>query len=258
MTVQDVYDWLDAFAPFATQEGFDNAGLLLGRPDAQIHRVLFALDATLPVVTQAIAWGVDLILTHHPLMFGGIQSIRYDQPEGAILAAIASANISLIAAHTNLDQAPGGTGDSLANTLGLQNCASTLGNPYLRTGSLSIPQTARAFLAALDGQLNAHARLYGDPDAILSRVTVGAGAIGEEYPLVAADGAQAFVVGEIKHHELLAAQAQGTLVFEVGHYPSEQPGLIALYQRFQSEALRAGWPVTALLTTIQPLPCIIA
>ena len=255
MTVQDVWDWLNGFAPFATQESFDNAGLLVGNPTAEVRRVLFTLDATLPVVREASGWRADLIVAHHPLMFGGIRAIRYDQPEGAILAAVATARMNLIATHTNFDQAEGGTGDSLAAALGLEEISPTLDNLYLRTGSLPSPQTASDFLATLNRSLGAQARLYGNPTALLRRVTVGAGAIGEEYALVSADAAQAYIVGEIKHHEILAALALGTVVYEVGHHASEQPGIAALYQRFQSAAHLGRWPVEARLTAISPYDC---
>ena len=258
MTVQDVWNWLDGFAPFATQEGFDNAGLVIGAPGAQVHRVLFALDATLPVVQEAAQWGAQLLVTHHPLLFGGVRAIRVDEPEGAVIAALAGQRISLIAAHTNLDRAPGGTGDALAAVLGLADACPTQGDPYLRTGTLATPQTASAFHQALNAALGACARRYGVADAPVQRVTVGAGAIGGEYPLAAADGAQAYVVGEIKHHELIGAQALGLIVYEAGHSATELPGIAALYQRFATEALAHHWPVEARLTAIPPYACALA
>ena len=85
MTVQDVLTWLDGFAPFASQEAFDNAGLVLGNPDSPVSRVYFTLDATLPALREAGEWGAQLVVTHHPLLFGGVKAIRYDTPEGDVL-----------------------------------------------------------------------------------------------------------------------------------------------------------------------------
>ena len=258
MTVQEVWEWIDAFVPFDTQEEYDNAGLLVGDPSAEANRLLFALDATLPVVREAQAAGAQLIVTHHPLMFEAIRRIRTDQPEGAVLAALAGAGISLIAAHTNLDRAPGGTGDSLALALGLSGVRPVAGSDYLRSGLLPEPRTASSFLRTLDRRLGACARLYGDPEAVISRVTVGAGAGGSDYPAAAADGAEVFVTGEMKHHELLGARALGLQVVEAGHYYSEQPGLVALYQRFRSDAEAGEWPVQTRLTAIPPFSCTVA
>ena len=254
MTVQHLLDWVDHIAPFATQESFDNAGLVLGDPDADVHRVLFALDATLPVVREAADWGAELIITHHPLLFGGVKSIRYDLPEGAVLATLMAERISLIAAHTNLDSAQGGTGDALAAALGLTAIGPVGDDPYLRKGRLPATIPADAYLQQVNACLHAHTRLYGDAATPLRRVAVAPGAYGEGYAAAAQAGAQALVVGEIKHHELLAAQALGLLIYEAGHSQTEQPGIAALYRRFLSDA-QTGWPVQARLTTIPPYAC---
>lgn len=258
MTTEDVWEWLNRFAPFDTQEDFDNSGLIVGAPDVEVRRVLFALDATLPVVREAVSAGAQLLVTHHPLMFGGVRHIRYNEPEGAILAEVIGARLSLIAAHTNFDQAIGGTGDSLASALGLSDIAPVPNSVYLRTGNLPSPQGAADLLAQVDIRLNTCSRLYGDPSRLIRKVAVGPGAIGEEFTLAAQAGADAFVVGEIKHHHLLAAQAMGLTVFEAGHYPTEQPGLAALYQRFTQDAKASLWPVDALLTAIRPYRCLTA
>lgn len=258
MTVQDVYNWLDRFAPFASQEDFDNAGLLVGDASAEVKRVLFALDVTLPVVQEAVQIGAQLIVTHHPLLFNGIRHILYDDPEGETLAALTAAKLSLISAHTNLDQAEGGTGDSLAALLELQNITPVSESLYLRCGMLPAPQTAEAFLRFVTQALGAPVRLYGDPVMNIRRIAIGAGALGDEFTIAAREGAQAFVVGEIKHHQLIAAQELHLAVYEAGHYATEQPGLTALYRRFAKDAQTAQWPVEARLTAIQPYVCTIA
>lgn len=255
MTVQDVLTWLDGFAPFAAQEAFDNAGLVLGSPDSPVNRVYFTLDATLPALREANEWGAQLVVTHHPLLFGGVKAIRFDTPEGDVLLETVSARLNLIAAHTNLDRAEGGTGDALAATLNLKAVRATEGDPYLRHGRLSSAMTAKAFLRHVNISLNAKARLYGDPTTRVRHVAVGAGAYGEGWQAAAKADAQVYVTGEIKHHELLAANAAGLLVVEAGHYATEQPGIAALYHRFLSDAVAGRWPVTARLNTIQPFTC---
>lgn len=255
MTVWDVWGWINQIAPFDTQEAFDNAGLLLGHPEAEVTRVLFAVDATLPVIHEASEWDAELIVTHHPLMFGGIHTIRYDQPEGEALALLAGERLNLIAAHTNLDQAAGGVGDSLAEALGLTAVSPVEGSHYLRTGRLSKAQSASDFLSTVNQALGAHTRMYGDPTRRITRAVVGAGALGEEYALAAARGAQAFVVGEIKHHQILVALALGLVIYEAGHDETERPGIAALHRRFQSAAQEARWDVRARLTTIPPYEC---
>ncbi|HPJ02879.1 MAG TPA: Nif3-like dinuclear metal center hexameric protein [Candidatus Limiplasma sp.] len=252
MTVNDVYKWLDAFAPFETQESYDNAGLLVGDPAAQVRKILFALDVTKAVVQEAARFGAELIVAHHPLMFHPVQTLLFDHSEGAVLKALAVSGISLIAAHTNLDQCPGGIADSLAEALELTDIQSSADSPYLRTGTLLAPMQAKAFLPLVSGKLQAPARLYGDPDAYLHSITVIPGAGGEDAAYVKAD---AVVIGEIKHHELLAALDKGLVVVDAGHYPTEFPGIAALYQRFQKNAAQSGWAVEATLFSQPPAIC---
>lgn len=249
MTVNDVYEWLDGFAPFETQDEYDNAGFIVGDPSAQVHTILFALDATKAAVEEAAVIGADLIATHHPLMFHPIQRIRYDKSEGTVLKALAVSGISLIAAHTNLDQCKGGVADSLAKALALQDIRPNADSPYLRTGTLQAPLKAREFLAVINRELHSGARLYGDPDAVIHSVAVVPGAGGDDAAHAEAD---AFVTGEIKHHELLAATGRGLIVFDAGHYPTEFPGVAALHKRFVKDAAKNGWAVKAALFTRSP------
>ncbi len=258
MTVGDVLDWLDRLAPFESQEDYDNAGLLVGNPASKITRVLFALDATQAVVREAQAFGAEIIVTHHPLMFTGIRRIRYDEPEGAVLLALVGSGLNLIAAHTNLDRAVDGTSDSLAAALGLTGIASAGKSVYLRRGALPQAQTAGAFLRQVDTALHTHARLYGDAETVVTHAVVGPGASGDEYADAAAAKAQVFVVGEIKHHQLLSALATGLTVIEAGHYRTELPGIAALYKRFSEDALTYRWPVEARLTDLAPFDCTVA
>ncbi|MDD3410770.1 MAG: Nif3-like dinuclear metal center hexameric protein [Eubacteriales bacterium] len=232
MTVGDVLGWIDTFAPFDTAAGFDNSGLLIGRPDRELRRVLFCVDATLETVRFAAEHEVQLLVSHHPLLFGGIKQIRYDEPSGAVLTELIRSDLCLIAAHTNLDQAPGGTGDSLATAVGLTDVQSV--GAYLRIGALAEGAMApETYLARLRRMLNADIRMYGENERPIRRVAVGAGALGCDEAL--AKGADAYVVGEIHHHEILDACARGLTVYEAGHFATEYPGVKALYQRFQSE-----------------------
>jgi GTP cyclohydrolase I len=249
MTVNDVFKWLDGFAPFATQEEYDNAGLVAGDPNAQVRKILFALDATKAAVEEARRLGAELIISHHPLLFHPMQQLLYGQGEGAVLKALAASGVSLIAAHTNLDQCPGGVADSLAEALELTGVQINTGSPYLRTGMPQAPVKARDFLAFINRKLHSAARLYGDPGTVIRSVAVVPGADGEDY--IHAD-ADAFVTGEIKHHELLAALDKRLLVFDAGHYPTEFPGIAALHRRFLREATANGWNVEAILYSQPP------
>ena len=95
-------------APFGTQMESDNSGLLVGSAAGEVNTVLLALDLTQPVIDEAVSLGAQLIITHHPLMFTPVRSLTEDDYEGRLIRRLIRENISFIAAHTNLDQAPGG------------------------------------------------------------------------------------------------------------------------------------------------------
>lgn len=251
MTVDDVFKWLDRIAPFETQDGYDNAGLVMGDSAASANRILFTLDVTPAAVAEAERLRAGLIVSHHPLMFSPVKQIRYDLGEGAVIRSLAASGISLIAAHTNLDQCAGGVADSLAHALGLEQV--TEQSPYLRMGTLSAPLNAADFLSVLNRRLSASARLYGDPDTLIRRIAAAPGAGGDE---IAHADADAFVTGELKHHEVIDACGRGLTVFTAGHYPTEFPGIAALHQRFLAAASHHGWAVEATLYTQPPYPCI--
>ena len=118
-TVREIYRLIDEFAPFETQLDFDNAGFLAGRGEQEVSRVLVALDITQAVAEEAVRRGCQLIVSHHPVIFGGIKSMTDETVTGRVLLTLAENGLSAICAHTNLDAAEGGVNDCLAQCLGL-------------------------------------------------------------------------------------------------------------------------------------------
>ena len=119
VTVGDVYRAIDAFAPFELAEDWDNAGILAGRADMEVHGILCALDLNPQVIEEARRLGANLIVTHHPILFRGRKTLREDDAEGRTLCELVRGGIALIAAHTNFDNAAPGVNDALAGRLGL-------------------------------------------------------------------------------------------------------------------------------------------
>lgn len=252
MKVAQIVDWLNEIAPFDTAEGFDNVGLLLGDPTAQVHTVLFGMDLTEAMALEAERLGAELIITHHPFIFHALKRIDYTGPQGRTLCLLMQRRVNVIAAHTNWDQALGGVSDSLAGALGLRDVTPV--DPYMRIGSLPSPLSPDALTDQIRRTLHVVPRCYPASDRPITRVAVAGGAYGEGYPAAIAAGADAYVVGEIAHHEILDACARGLTVYDAGHYPTELPGVMALYQRFLADALAASWPVQAHLHTQAPFP----
>ena len=121
MTVRDILNRLEAWIPAATAQSYDNVGLQVGDPNAAVARGLVALDLTPSVVDEAVESGVDLIVTHHPLLFKGSKRIDASDFIGGMIHKLIANGISLVAAHTNLDAASDGVSAKLAEVLGLQS-----------------------------------------------------------------------------------------------------------------------------------------
>lgn len=122
ITIRDLRSKVNAVFPEKTAESWDNPGLLLGRGNACVSRVLTALELTPDVLSEAIDFKADLILTHHPFIFKPLKSLTDDTPEGRMLLELAENHIGLMAAHTNLDCAPDAIIRKLAQDLKLAGC----------------------------------------------------------------------------------------------------------------------------------------
>ena len=120
ITGKDIYQFMDRFAPFDTQEDWDNAGFLVGRLEREVKKVMVAMDITEQVAQEAGAWGAELIISHHPvILHESLNKVTDETVTGRILLALTERGISAICAHTNLDAAEGGVNTLLAQALGL-------------------------------------------------------------------------------------------------------------------------------------------
>ena len=230
MTVKELYDMIDRIAPFSTQMEGDNSGFLVGSAAQEVTGILFALDVTEPVIEEAAALSAQLIVTHHPLMFDPLRTLTDDDYEARLIRRLAREDISLIAAHTCLDRAPGGVNDTLAELCGLTEVT---GEGFFRCGLLPDPLSAWEYAEQLKAALRTEVRLMGPGDAVIRKVGLCSGSGGSEWPAAAETGCDAFVSGEIKHHFGLAMAGSGIVGLECGHFATEEPGIRALASALQ-------------------------
>ena len=222
--VEELYGIIDELAPFAGAEPYDNSGILYngGRDTG---RILFALDITGETIAEAVELGCGLLISHHPVLFGGAKYIDAGDP---IACAIRN-NISLIAAHTNLDRAKNGTSDSLAKKIELMVTGETedgLGRIGVFEKALS-PQDFCSHIMRLFGLRNL---LVVPGVKQVQKVAVLAGA-GGNLSAIAADrtlSVDAIVTGETSYHHALEAGRNGITLVALGHCLSEIPGLMCL------------------------------
>jgi len=118
-TVRDILNILDELAPARLAAEWDNCGLMVGQPGGQVRKAALALDPSLENVRAAHDCGAQLLLTHHPLIFRPLKNLNLEDPTAAVIALALKLDLTIVAAHTNLDAAADGVSWVLARRLGL-------------------------------------------------------------------------------------------------------------------------------------------
>ena len=230
-TVKEIYEFINSVAPFDIQEGFDNAGFLVGRKKQEVTRILVALDITREVAEEAARLGAELIVAHHPVIFNPVKSVTDETLTGQVLLALAEQKIAAICAHTNLDAAHGGVNGCLARVLELsgigQLCQAGVdekGRPYGigRAGTVHRPGlSAREYAAFVKEKLGSSDVRFVDGGKPVQRVAVGGGACGSMMEDAVAQGCDTFVTADLKYNQFLDAKALGLNLLDAGHFPTE-------------------------------------
>lgn len=233
-TLSDLRAAAEQLWPAATAEGWDRVGLVTGRDDTPLRRVLLAVDPVRATVDEALHYGADVLLTHHPLLLRGVHSIAEDTSKGALLASLLRGGCALLAAHTNADAPARGVSAVLAQELGLQHAVpltegvdehSGIG----RVGNLAEPLSLREFASRVSVVLPATVtgvRVAGDPERMIHRVALcgGAGDSLLDHPEVR--GADVYVTSDLRHHPVQESVEQslvtgGPALIDVSHWASE-------------------------------------
>ena len=218
MIVYDVYDFLDEKYDFSSAAEYDNVGLLVGDGREKVTGILVCLDCTDEAITKAVECGANLIVTHHPVIFDPLKSVT---EEGLVYRLIKN-GISLISAHTNLDQVEGGVNDCLAHALGLEDIEKATDSEgfVYRIGQLKEELDSDGFAQYVSQKLSVPVKYVGRSNYI-KRVAVCGGSGGSLLGSVADVGADAFVTADIKHSVFLDADRLGITLIDAGHFNTE-------------------------------------
>ena len=229
MKVRQILDALEQYAPLPLQDGFDNAGLQIGlTAEQEVTGALLCLDVTEAIIDEAERAGCNLIVAHHPLLFHGLKAITgKSYVERCVVKAIQK-NIAIYAAHTNLDNAEGGVNYRIAQQIGLTNLqflegkASSIPAGAGIVGELPENEDEQEFLLKIKQMFHIpclrHNPLHG---RTIRRVALCGGAGGFLLPQAIAQGADAFLTGEMRYHDYFGHDNE-LLIAEMGHYESEQ------------------------------------
>lgn len=223
--IKEVVDALERFAPLPLQEDYDNAGLQVGLTETEVSGALLCLDVTEKIVDEAVAYGCNLIVSHHPLIFRKLAHITdADHVQRTVTKAIKN-DITIVSMHTNLDNAAGGVNFKIAEKIGLSDVrflekGAASGSGVI--GTLADPMPPAEFMTMLKRTFDVESIQANQLlKRKISRVALcgGAGAFLLERAI--GNGADAFVTGEMHYHEFFGHE-QEIQITVIGHYQSEQ------------------------------------
>ncbi|ETX05677.1 MAG: NGG1p interacting factor 3 protein, NIF3 [Candidatus Entotheonella gemina] len=243
MQIRDVLTFLRTFAPPQLSENWDNTGLLVGREQDDVTAVLTCLTLTPEVAQEAVARGVQLVVSHHPVLFRPVQRIAGDTAEGAMLLDLIRAGIGVYSPHTSYDSAREGINQQWAEAFGLASICplrsfgeggDTDGLGAGRQGLLHNPVRLEAFVEVVKQTLGvAHTQYVGEPNRCVQRVAIACGAAAEFMTDAAAQGCDVLLTGEARFHACLEARTLDIALVLPGHYATERPAMERLAEILQ-------------------------
>lgn len=240
-TVQEIVAFLREKAPFEMAEEWDNVGLLVGDESAAVNTVYVALDITDEVIDNALKAGVQLIVSHHPVIFDPLKTVLM----GSVAHRLVSNGLSALCMHTNLDKCVGGVNDTLAAALGLAE-VQVGPDGMCRIGRFEQPMTGEAFAVHCTNVLGTAVKARIGTDLVQTVALCGGS--GAELVLPLLETADAAVTAELKHHEWLGLSTAKTVV-DGGHFETEA-GVVSVLVAW----LRAQFPSLTVILGEQTPP----
>jgi dinuclear metal center YbgI/SA1388 family protein len=257
-SVAQIIKIMNQLAPPRLAEEWDNVGLQIGDPRSPVRRIWIALDPSPEVVKAACEKNVDLLITHHPLIFRPLKSIDFDTPSGSVIQMAAHHQLAIFSAHTNLDIVQDGVNDVLAQRLGLEQLeilqpvnaderskrdispltGSETQHGIGRIGALAKTSSLKSLVSMVKKKLRLDfVRVAGNPELKVTRVAICSGSGSGLMQAFLSSNAQVFISGDIRYHDARDAESENRGVIDIGHFPSEH--LMVEVLAYQLEKLLA-------------------
>ena len=239
MNCKNIIDRLEEIAPVSFAEGWDNVGLLVGSRKKEVKKIMVALDATDAVIAEAAKEQVDMLITHHPMIFSGEKRITNETVFGTRLLDLIRADICVYAMHTNFDVI--GMADAAAERLDLVDtqvlqvtyedeiATEGIGRVGKLKGTMSLEELAHFTKEVFQVP---SVKVFGDPETLCCEVAVCPGAGKSLMKDVLRTEADVFITGDIDHHTGIDLVAQGVCVIDAGHYGIEKLFVPYMYDYF--------------------------
>lgn len=258
MKLDEIYSVIDNEAPFELSKeycekfsAYDNSGLLIDGGDSSITSVLFSLDFSVKAVQEAVKQGFNLIVTHHPAIYGGLNNLlTRDDPTAQAIARSLRGKISVISAHLNLDVAPEGIDYHLMKGLGGDECEimdelSFEGSGYGRAYGIERKKLAKVIEDAKKTFSTKRIIAYGDENKDVKRIASfsGAGCNERSVKFAVENGVDLFVSSDLKHDLVAELLEHNICVLQLTHYAAENYG----FKKFAAKIKkRIGIPSVAM------------
>ena len=222
MKVSEIYDIINDYAPYDSQEGFDNSGLNVGDPDDEVNAVLTCVDVSKDVINEAINEGCNLIISHHPIIFRPLPNLLSSDYVGSLAIYAAKNDVNLLSAHTNMDKADGGINDRLAEFLGGRNLRKIPEVDEYATFFDFDAQTMEELTDTISATLRDD-RVSSIGSGIVATAAVVGGA-GGDYSLIdyCIKEGIVLITSELKHHLARMIDDRQGKIITVGHFTSER------------------------------------
>lgn len=247
MTVKQITDVIEAFAPLSLQEKWDNCGLCVGSPEQEVRGVMIGLDPTPELFREALCHDADMVITHHPLIFSPLRRIDTSDPTGLALTLAVKNSMAVYATHTPSDKVLAGVSGAMARKLNLDGVEvlsqEEAGIGLGAVGNLAKPISSREAVELVKKTFGLStvrcSRLLDTP---ISRIAMCGGSGSSLISDAKASGAQLYLCGDISYHHFFTSG--DFMVMDVGHFESEVEIVNILYS-----LLRKNFPNFAIHLT---------
>ncbi len=267
--ISELTNIVESLAPVGYAYKWDNVGLQLGSKNDNIKRALTTLEVTEAVLDEAIENNVDMIISHHPMIFSPLKKIIKEDLKGKLIYKAIQNNIAIYSTHTNIDIAPGGLNDYIANLLEIRDVEileetdksiNPIDNEISingigRVGKLEKSRTLEELIVVIKKQINIeHVTVAGDLKANIEKIAIINGSGADLIELAIHKGCQCVITGDVKYHDAQDAISRGINVVDIGHYHGEKffPEFLANY--LSKETIEKGLDVEIIPSTVDINP----
>ena len=257
LNVADLIGVIEGLAPPILAEDWDNCGLQVGSRKWLVGKVWVALDPLLEVVQAAAAQRVDMLITHHPLLFSALRTVDVETAVGRVIETALASRMAIYSAHTNLDSAAGGLNKMFADIIGLgelvamvpaghrtDQAGSDITAGMGRLGRLETQMSLEVLAQRVKRRFDLTAvKIVGDPQMSVQRVAVCSGAGSSLLDAFLSSDADVYLTGDLRYHDARRVEDHGRALIDVGHFASERIFIDKLVEQLRQNAHGKGWTV---------------